>query len=475
METLSLAARARGLALVSVDESFRDRHICIVGLGYVGLTLAATMASVGFRVTGIEVRSSVLDMLRAGQPHFQEPGLNQMLAQGFEDGFLEWCGEIPKCCKASVYIITVGTPLNEHGSVNLDMIERVTREIAGRAKPGSLVILRSTVMIGTTRKLVLPILQELGVDLSVAFCPERTIEGQALRELRELPQIVGAPDLQTLMRATQIFQFLTSTIVRVSSFEAAEMIKLIDNVQRDVLFALANEVSLMCDAIGISADEVIRSGKLGYARHVVPLPGPVGGPCLSKDSYILAQGIAGAGVVPEIALTSRKRNEEQLRGVADTLKGWTNRLTGFPMKPVITLLGLAFKGRPATDDIRGTTAKPILEALRVAYPTAKFRGYDAVVTAHDISIFGIAPVDTLEHGFRGASLVLILNNHPLFENLPLSHLGRLMRPPGIIYDLWHHYKAQELRLPPDIGYAALGSHSTAHLPVSPGSTRARGH
>ena len=235
METLSLAARARGLALVSVDESFRDRHICIVGLGYVGLTLAATMASVGFRVTGIEVRSSVLDMLQSGQPHFQEPGLNQMLAQGIDEGFLEWCGEIPKCCKASVYIITVGTPLNEHGSVNLDMIERVTREIAGRAKPGSLVILRSTVMIGTTRKLVLPILQELGVDLSVAFCPERTIEGQALRELRELPQIVGAPDLQTLMRATQIFQFLTSTIVRVGSFEAAEMIKLIDNVQRDGL------------------------------------------------------------------------------------------------------------------------------------------------------------------------------------------------------------------------------------------------
>ncbi len=115
METLSLAARARGLALVSVDESFRDRHICIVGLGYVGLTLAATMASVGFRVTGIEVRSSVLDMLQSGQPHFQEPGLNQMLAQGIENGFLEWCGEIPKCCKASVYIITVGTPLNEHG------------------------------------------------------------------------------------------------------------------------------------------------------------------------------------------------------------------------------------------------------------------------------------------------------------------------------------------------------------------------
>ena len=455
--------------MLTVDESFRDRQICIVGLGYVGLTLAATMASVGFRIMGIEIRSSVLEMLRCGHSHFHEPGLNEMLAQGMEDGLLEWRHEIPRGCEASVYIITVGTPLGQGGEVRLDMIERVTREIARRAKPGSLVILRSTVMVGTTRNLVLPILEETGAGLQVAFCPERTIEGQALRELRQLPQIVGASDLQTIMRSTQIFQFLTSTIVRVGSFETAEMIKLIDNVQRDVLFALANEVSLMCDAIGISADEVVRSGKLGYVRHVVPLPGPVGGPCLSKDSYILAQGVAKAGVVPEIALTSRKLNEQQLRGVAETLRNWTDRLTGFPKKPVITLLGLAFKGRPATDDIRGTTAKPILDALRIAYPTAEFRGFDAVVAAHDISGFGIASVDSLEDGFRGANLVLILNNHPVFENLPLSRLARLMCAPGIIYDMWHHYKAQELRLPPAIGYAALGSHSTARLPIAPGA------
>ena len=424
------------------------------------------MASVGFRAMGIEIRPSVLEMLRSGRSHFHEPGLNEMLAQGMKDELLEWHHEIPKGCEASVYIITVGTPLDEDGKVRLDMIERVTREIAGRAKSGSLVILRSTVMIGTTRNLVLPILEETGAGLQLAFCPERTIEGQALRELRELPQIVGASDLQTITRATQIFQFLTSTIVRVGSFETAEMIKLIDNVQRDVLFALANEVSLMCDAIGISADEVVRSGKLGYVRHVVPLPGPVGGPCLSKDSYILAQGVAKAGVVPEIALASRKLNEQQLRGVAETLRSWTDRFTGFPMKPVITLLGIAFKGRPATDDIRGTTAKPILDALREVYPTAEFRGFDAVVPAHDIAGFGIAPVQSLEDGFRGANLVLILNNHPVFETLPLSHLARLMGAPGIIYDLWHHYKAQELRLPPEISYAALGSHSTARMPVA---------
>ena len=125
-----------------------------------------------------------------------------------------------------------------------------------------------------------------------------------MRELRELPQIVGGNDLGVLTRASQIFQFLTSTVVRVSRCDTAEMVKLIDNTQRDVRFAFANEVARMCDGLGISAQEVIRAGNLGYARNHIPMPGPVGGPCLSKDPHILAQGLARVGVVPEYASVS---------------------------------------------------------------------------------------------------------------------------------------------------------------------------
>ena len=143
-------------------------------------------------------------------------------------------------------------------------------------------------------------------------------------------------------------------------------------------------------------------------------------------------------------------------------------LKGFPRKPVISLLGLAFKGRPATDDLRGTTAKPVFEALKKAFPDAEFRGFDAVAAREQIQEFGVTPVARIEDAFEGASLALILNNHPIFEVLALPQLARSMTPPGIIYDLWHHFDASELRLPPGVGYAALGSHGVAKLPIAVG-------
>ena len=453
---------------MKVNSSFGDRKVCILGLGYVGLTLAAVMSDVGFEVTGVEIRTDVLEALKNGKATFHEPGLEKMLQQGFQEGVLSWHQFIPDDCDATVYIITVGTPLDANGKVRLDMIERVATEVAAKARPGSMLIMRSTVMIGTTSGMIIPILKAAKKNLSVSFCPERTVEGQALRELRQLPQIVGSADSEAIMRATQIFQFLTPTVVRVSSYEAAEMVKLVDNCQRDTMFGFANEVAAMCDAIGISADEVIRSGRLGYARHAVPLPGPVGGPCLSKDPYILGQSMAKFGAMPEITLKARQTNEKQLADVAASLRLWTDKLPGFPAKPVIALLGLAFKGRPATDDLRGTTASAVFEGLKTAYPQAEFRGYDAVVGADQIAGFGVKPAATLEQVFSGASLALILNNHPVFETMAIAQLARQMKAPAIIYDLWHHFEASELRLPAGIGYAALGSHGVAKLPASAG-------
>jgi len=443
--------------------TIRDRTICILGLGYVGLTLAAVMTTVGFRVVGVEIRKQVLEDLRRGKAHFHEPGLEEILNRATEDGNIEWHDAIPEGCAASVYIITVGTPLDAAGQVRLDMIERVAHDISERAQQGALVIMRSTVMIGTTSNVVAPILRRAGKSLSLAFCPERTVEGQALSELRQLPQIVGAPDLDVALRAMQIFQFLTPTVVRVSDYETAEMIKLVDNAQRDVLFALGNEIADMCDVIGISANEVIRSGKLGYVRHMVPLPGPVGGPCLSKDPYIMGQSMAKFGFTPELILAGRRINERHLATIPRTLQRWVAEIPDFPKEPVITLLGLAFKGRPPTDDLRGTTAKPIFEALKNCFPQARFRGFDAVVSPDQIAAFGVAPARTIEEAFADSNLVLILNNHRCFENMPLSQLTKRMGKPGFVYDLWHHYDARSLRLSDNVQYAAYGSHGRGRV------------
>jgi nucleotide sugar dehydrogenase len=222
-------------------------------------------------------------------------------------------------------------------------------------------------------------------------------------------------------------------------------------------------VARACDAIGVSAIEVIQAGKLGYPRTNLPMPGPVGGPCLEKDPHILIEGLLELGVELEITKAARLINERQPLETVDFLQRTTQKVVGFSSKPVITLMGIAFKGQPATDDLRGTMAKPVLDALRKAFPQATFRCFDPVVSHADISAFGLAPVATLEDAFGGASLVLILNNHPIFSAMPIAELAQNMAQPGLIYDYWNCFKANDLHMPKDVVYVALGSHGRTQL------------
>jgi UDP-N-acetyl-D-mannosaminuronic acid dehydrogenase len=437
---------------------FKDAHICMLGLGYVGLTLAVAMADAGFKVLGVEVRDEVLDTLREGRAHFHEPGLDERLQRVIENGNFTCAKKIPKSWGGSVYIITVGTPLADNGKARLDMVENIGREVAQHLQDGDLVVMRSTVKLGTTRSIVLPLLQVSGKTFDLAFCPERTLEGKALTELYQLPQIVGGLTQAAAIRASQMFQFITPTVVRVSDVETAEMIKLVDNSQRDVAFAYANEVARACDAIGVSAAEVIQAGKLGYPRTNLFMPGLVGGPCLEKDPHIFAEGLRERGIEPEITMAARKLNERQPTEIVNHIKQVTDGMAGFAKQPVIALMGIAFKGQPATDDLRGTMARPVFEQIKRAFPNAHFQGFDKVVPEKVIQDFGLQPVKTIEEAFDGTSLVLILNNHPFFSAMPLERLSAKMQRPGLVYDFWNCFKAQSLHLEKGVCYMALGSH-----------------
>jgi nucleotide sugar dehydrogenase len=241
------------------------------------------------------------------------------------------------------------------------------------------------------------------------------------------------------------------------------MIKLIDNAQRDVAFAYANEVARGCDAIGISAAEVINSGKLGYPRTNLPMPGPVGGPCLEKDSYILAESLAEYGVFPEITLAARKINQRQPSEIISYIKGVTDALVTFPKHPTITLMGIAFKGQPATDDLRGTMARPIFDEIKKQYPHGIYRGYDPVISINEIRNFGLEPAADLPAAFRESDIVIILNNHLIYSSMQIEELTGLMKTPGIIYDFWNFYKSSDLHLKNGISYVALGSHGLSQL------------
>jgi UDP-N-acetyl-D-mannosaminuronic acid dehydrogenase len=399
-----------------------------------------------------------VESLHRGQAHFFEPGLNDLLTKLVQAGRISFATRIPEDWRGSTYVVTVGTPLDRNGRVRLDMIENVSREIARHLRADDLIVMRSTVKPGTTRGVVMPVLDTAGVSYDIAFCPERTLEGQALKELRELPQIVGGISPAARVRAAQLFSFITATVVQVSTLEAAEMIKLIDNTQRDVWFAFANEVAGMCDALGIGVMEVANAGKLGYPRSNLARPGPVGGPCLEKDSYILAEKLTEFGLEPAITLAARRLNEAQPRASAERMKSFTGSLPGFPAKPVVALLGLAFKGRPATDDLRGTMALPILAHLRASFPQATFRGFDPVVAPAAIAdTFAIAPAGSLEDAFRGAHLVVIANNHATFADMQIEVLAGTMARPALLYDFWNNFDPKELTLPDGVRYMGLGT------------------
>ena len=439
-----------------LSDSYKDSRVCIIGLGYVGLTLAVAMTDVGFEVSGVEINPTVLQTLGEGRAHFSEIGLDSKLAEQIETKRFTFSDTIDPKSGSSVYIVTVGTPIGPDKRTRFAAIVGVIEAIAAVMKDGDMVVLRSTVRIGTTREIVKPILDRTGLSYDLAFCPERTLEGKALSELRSLPQVVGGIDDRSTLRASQMFSILTPSVVRVRDPETAEIVKLINNTQRDYIFAFANEVAAMCDAIGVSASEVIASGNLGYPRANLPMPGPVGGPCLEKDPYILAEGLERFGFTPALALAGRRWNEELPAWTVGAVARDYRAKTKVPPAR-IAVVGLAFKGRPETDDLRGTLAIPIIEMLRGEFPSAEIVGWDPLVDTAGVRSVGVEPVATLEAAFEGSHIVLIQTNHECFARMRLRNLSGLMARPGIIYDYWNQHDPRTTNVAEGVVYIGLGS------------------
>lgn len=444
-------------------------EVCIVGLGYVGLTLAVAMAEAGYRVHGVEKSERIRKCIVAGRAHFTETGLDAPLSKHIRDGRLTCRDVLPASGIASVYIITVGTPLTKNGAVDLHSLEDVLEGLAGVLRDDDAIILRSTVKVGTCRSFVKTKLDATGRSYSLAYCPERTLEGKALQELKSLPQIVSGIDTASVKRATAIFSAFAPKIVQLDSLEEAELAKLISNTHRDVMFAFANEIAEMCDAIGVSATRVIRAVCEDYPRARIASPGPVGGPCLEKDPHILAEGLREVKCTPRLSLAGRQLNEElpesSIRRIAQLFQRLKVPHLGRGDK--ISILGLAFKGRPETGDLRGTMAGHILKAARTRWPYATYCGLDPVVDPGEFQQFGLTVCNTLGEAFDNASLVLIQNNHEMFAKMGLAELMTRMATPSLVYDYWNLFDASELALPGRRHYCGLGTQASADKAIQP--------
>lgn len=426
------------------------KSVCIVGTGYVGLTLGAVLADNGFTVHSVEINDAVVKSLNAGEPHFHENGLRALLRKNLGKS-LFFSASFPSG-PCDIYVICVSTPIDAQGKPRLEYVVSASEAVAKHMSGSSLVVLRSTIPVGASRDLVKPILEKSGKRFMLSFCPERTVEGKAIKELTELPQIIGGLDEASVRESVNFFKKITPTTIEVTSLEAAEMVKLLNNSYRDLVFAYANEVALICEKLSINANEVIKAANLGYARSSIPVPGFVGGACLEKDPYILSDISEAKGFEPKLVKSARSLNEMLPHHVAQRVHSKLTHL-GKGGNAKILVMGFGFKGKPETDDTRGSPTIALIAGLK-KLGHSNIYGFDPIVKAEAIRQLNALPAG-LEEGFENADCVIFANNHNFFSSIDIELLIRKMKKPAVFFDCWQIFPPRVV-MREGISYGGIG-------------------
>ncbi|KPA10245.1 UDP-glucose 6-dehydrogenase [Candidatus Magnetomorum sp. HK-1] len=438
--------------------SIKNRSIAIIGMGYVGLTLGLLLADSGFKVFGYDLNSDLIDQLKKSIPPFYENGLEKYLKL-HSNRSIKFIDNI-SLLKSDIYIITVGTPLKKNDKKpNIDFITKAAETIGAKIEKGDLVVLRSTVPIGCSRNIVLPILEkksqlECGKDFFLSFAPERTAEGIALQELKTNPQIIGSFDRTSYDLTSRLFSTITNTVLNVGSLESSEFAKLIDNSFRDHLFAFSNYLALLAEQLNINLHEIIDAVNFNYKRNIIPKPSPgVGGPCLSKDPHILKSIFEENNIHIDLINVTREINELGPSLIALKLEKLLNQVgKNLKFATKISLIGLAFKGTPETSDLRDSTSLFFLELL----PNKNnVFAYDPIVADEEIERLGIKPT-SIEDAFMNADAVVFLNNHKSYSNIDLLNFLNSMNKPAVVIDTWYNFDPLFFKRQQGIIYGGLG-------------------
>lgn len=257
------------------------------GCGHVGLPLAMALADKGCDVVSYDINPAAVQMVNSGEMPFLEPGAAEVMVRISATGKFRASTDPIVVTEADVIIVVVGTPVDEHLNPDAEAVPNAVAALKEYLRPHHLLILRSTVYPGVTQ-LVETRLKALGVDVDIAFCPERIAEGKAFTELYSLPQIVSGCSPSAVERATQVFNLLTEQIV-VTTPEEAELAKLFTNTWRYIKFAAANQFYMIANDYGVDFHRVRHAITFDYPRALdMPGPGFAAGPCLFKDTMQLA-------------------------------------------------------------------------------------------------------------------------------------------------------------------------------------------
>ena len=391
-------------------------RICVVGLGYIGLPTAAVFAENGVEIVGVDTNPRVVETINAGKPHFGEPNLDALVRRVVEGGKLR---AAPAPEAADAFIIAVPTPLRGHGETahpDVSYVEAAARSIAPVLAAGNLVIVESTIPVGTTERMA-AIMAELRPDLTfpqaagelaqvqVAHCPERVLPGRILHEVVNNARVIGGMTRKCGQRSASLYKIVVKGECRVTNARTAELAKLTENAYRDVNIAFANELSFICDRLRINVWELIGLANL-HPRVNILSPGPgVGGHCIAVDPWFI---VATNPEEAKLIRLARVINDSKPGFVISKVRERAAELK----QPVIACLGLSYK--KDVDDLRESPAVEIVRRL------AEERvGELLVVEPHisklpdELGELGLALQD-FDRAVGRANMVLLLVDHMAF-------------------------------------------------------------
>jgi UDP-N-acetyl-D-mannosaminuronic acid dehydrogenase len=365
------------------------------GCGHVGLPLAVSLASAGAEVISFDINPHAVNLVNGGDTPFFEEDLKETLQTVLGNNFSASLDPVA-ISSADVLIMIVGTPLDVHLNPDPNAVIEALAEILPYMKDGQLLILRSTVFPGVTRRAEL-LIQESKLRIDVSFCPERIVEGAAMLELRQLPQIIGARDEATFKKSQDVFDLLGVAPVRTNP-EEAELAKLFTNTWRYIKFAAANQFWMMSTEAGIDYEKVRSAIRFEYPRaNDLPGAGFAAGPCLFKDTMQLA---AFTGNEFPLGNAAMLVNEGQPNFIVNKLK------LKYPLEEMtVGILGMAFKGE--SDDARSSLAYKLKRIL-------KFSAKNVLCTDPFVNDSSLVSIDQV---LRDSDLLIIGAPHKSYKQL----------------------------------------------------------
>jgi UDP-N-acetyl-D-mannosaminuronic acid dehydrogenase len=424
------------------------RRVVVIGMGYVGIPVAALFADVaGFSVVGVQRRSKrsgwKIDWLNSGKNPIggDEPGLSELIARVIRKGTLTVVEDVAVCKDAEAVLIDVQTPTDTDRVPRYESLKEVSEELGKCVSRGALVIVESTVAPGTTENIVKPLLEKssgmrAGEDFYLAFCYERVMVGRLIKNIVELPRIVGGIDEESTRRAMELYSHIVKAKLCPTDALTAEVTKVVENTYRDINVAFSNEVALICESLGVDAFKVRElvntlpndptNPATNPIRNMHYPGGGVGGHCLPKDPWLLKYGLDTYGkfkFLPKIIVDSRELNDSMPAHVVDLVEEALAEHGRNLKGAKVAILGVAFLEN--SDDTRNTPSATLFNEL-------KKRGARPVLHDPIVRDFEIPFTQDLNEALANADAVVLSTKHREYLKIDLRKMREKLSAPVLV-------------------------------------------